>query len=467
MRPLLRRAAFVLLLSNLGACSSTQHVSSDPLDGSGIVSVDVQLDQSVLSDVDTDSVALVEVTALNSPPGTSGRVHVALALDTSGSMEGRRMENALAAAHALVDRLDIGDRVTVVAYSDGAYTPLACHTLGRDRTDAHDAIDTLVPDGNTCLSCGLDAAYAAFAQCPDTPVERVVVISDGHANQGVVDAAMLAQQVATARATWGIETSTVGVGRLHDEVRMAALATAGAADYRFLHNSAYLTELLDAEIADLHATAVTNVYVTVRPGDGVVITGTPMVGGSWVGNSVQFDLGQMAVGERRQLAVEMSLPQGDPGRALTATVSFTDVDGRGYLARGIGRVERSPDPGDVEASINAAVVETFLKLRAAAAIDAALAQMEAGAQAAAVDTLAAERESMAAYASGMAVTTASPAFEEMDVTLDSVESADQTWNESQRGEVMLRRAVNNDRRRGVTAEQPMYTPGAMNLDELE
>jgi Ca-activated chloride channel family protein len=441
-------------------------VADEAADGSGIVDVLVRLDQSLVSDNDFDSVALVEVSAIEPPPNVSTTVHVALVLDTSGSMEGRRMENAVQAAHELVDRLDVGDRFSLVSYGDAAQTLVECMRLGRNRDEAHEAIDAMVAEGNTCISCGLQAGYDALNTCRDASVERVILMSDGHANRGIVDEPSLRQLVASARQYWGVETSAIGLGRLHDEVRMAALAEAGAADYYFVHNSDYFAEVLDREIADLHSTAVTNVMVALRPGDGITISGTPMLGGTWNGDELLFDLGQMAVGETRQLAVQLALPVGEPGRALSARVAFYDAAGRLYRVAGSARLERSEDAAAIESSIDAEVVNVFSELRAAAAMDEALLQFEQGQQAQAVDTLNAARESVNTYATSMTAQPA-PATGSLDSMVDEVRDADGSYFEQERGEVLLQRAINNERRRGRAAPSPMYAPEAMDLQRLE
>ncbi len=458
-------AALSLLasLSLLSGCFA-RAVSDEPLDGDGIVDVLVRLDQSVISDDDGDAVALVDVTALQAPPGARPSVHLAVVLDTSGSMEGRKMDNARQAAHELVDRLDNGDHLTLVSYGDQAQTHVSCLAMRGDRAEAHEAIDELEAAGNTCVSCGLQAGYDAITTCDRSSVERVLVLSDGHANRGITDAYSLSAMVSGARGTHGIETATIGLGRLHDEVRMAALAEAGAADYHFLHNSDYLVAVLDAEIADLHATAVTDVYVVLRPGDGVQFTATPMLGGQWSGGEVSFDLGQMAVGEARELAIEMALPPGDPGRALTAHVAFRDVEGRTYRTEGTARVERSQDPGDIEASIDADVVEAFLELRAAAAVDDAmiLIQMQDGSVDDARARLEIEREAMLEYATDVGYPTAGPAL-----NMEEIVEVQPGGLQQDRGEALRVHAQNNDRRRGRPAAREAYAPAAMDMSELE
>jgi Ca-activated chloride channel family protein len=463
-----RRAlvSLVSLVCGLAACSRSA-VPDEVLDGSGLVSVRVMPDQTVVGDADSDAVGLIEIVAQRAPSGPAPTVHVALVLDTSGSMDGHRIENARSAAHALVDALAPGDRLTLVSYGDAATTHASCVRLRADRTELHDAIDDLEAEGNTCASCGLQAAYDALRTCTDATVERAVLLSDGHANRGITDAGPLASMVAAARASAGIETSTIGLGRLHDEHTLGALASAGAADYHFLASSAQLDALLEAELDDLRATSVTNVRVAIRAGDGGALIGTPMLGASGTSEEYVFDLGQLAIGESRELLVQLALPPGDPGRALTARVFFDDAAGRAYVTRGHTNIERSLNAGEVEASIDARVVEAFLALQTAAAIDAALQT--------AIDTptklqnLTTQRNELERYRDELGL----PAEDinwspvELDVVDQLAEGQAAAAPAPARAEALRTNAIRWDRRSGRPAQRESYAAGAIDPADLD
>ena len=100
--------------------------------------------------------------ALRSAPGADlarARLSVTLILDVSGSMQGRAIENAKAAAAALVKRLDRHDRFALVTFSNGARRVVAAGPIGPRRRAVLARIDGIGVEGGTNVSAGLDLAY--------------------------------------------------------------------------------------------------------------------------------------------------------------------------------------------------------------------------------------------------------------------------------------------------------------------
>src|SRR5690606_9645312 len=118
---------------------------------------------------------------------TPANVHLAVVVDRSGSMKGRRIEHALAAARGMVSRLRDGDVVSVIAYDTQPETLLPATTLDSfSRSRALASLANITPRGDTCISCGLDAAMSAL-NARTGMVNRILLLSDGEATAGVRD----------------------------------------------------------------------------------------------------------------------------------------------------------------------------------------------------------------------------------------------------------------------------------------
>lgn len=196
------------------------------------------------------------------------RMDVRLVLDRSGSMAGEKWTNAIAAAHALVDRLAPSDTFGLISYAEAASLDRAPARVG-DRRAAHGAIDALRPGGATNIGDALDvvAANAPVRRGPND-VLLVVLLSDGQATVGTTDPGSLAARARSMFDGAGIITTTLGVGTDFDEATMLGIAREGSGSYEFVRRSADIAPILTEEL-DERALAVAQdlrLRIEVAPG---------------------------------------------------------------------------------------------------------------------------------------------------------------------------------------------------------
>ena len=459
-------ASAMLMFIALTSCS--RGAPEPTLDPEEMLHLRLVLDQTVVADDDMDAVVMIDLASSETPLGDRAPVSLALVFDTSGSMEGNKIENAREAAHGLVDALSVGDSITLVSFADTATAHLENYRVGVDREEAHEAINDLEARGNTCTSCGLDQAYLILQRAEVEPIRRVILLSDGHANRGIQGEDHLRNLAANSNAVWNIDTATIGLGRLHNEAVMAAVAEGGAATYYFLHNSGYLAGILERELTSLHSTVLTDLVLRIQPGDGVVLTGTENTGAYWDGPDLVFNLGQLAVGDTRQLVVTVRLPEGDMGRAVFARAEFYDIMGAAYALEDSARVERSQDLVQIESSANKAVTERYLELTAARRIEEAMNQIELENRDEAIQIL----EETAVEIGGYAEMFESPGLEFQAEELRTISETfgdedDQLEADDERANIIFNRARSSESRRGTPAAQTYHQPEMYDLTESE
>lgn len=149
------------------------------------------------------------------------------AIDTSGSMadEGK-LDLVKDALHTLVRQLRPTDTVAIVAYADEPRV-LRSATPARDRGALDAAIDDLSADGGTDLGSGVAAAYrVARDGYRKGATNRVVLLSDGLANQGDTDSRTILRKVSDSAGN-GITLLCVGVGGDYGDALMEQLADHG------------------------------------------------------------------------------------------------------------------------------------------------------------------------------------------------------------------------------------------------
>jgi Ca-activated chloride channel family protein len=156
-------------------------------------------------------------------------------LDVSGSMQGEgRLGLLKRSLRLLVDRLDEGDKVGIVSFSDQARLVLPPTTAHR-RHDILRAIDGLATEGGTNAEAGLRMGYRMASEIfrPDA-VNRVLLCSDGVANAGLTDAAGLTAMLQRDAAR-GITLTTVGIGMgNYNDVLLEQLAQRGQGNYHYV-----------------------------------------------------------------------------------------------------------------------------------------------------------------------------------------------------------------------------------------
>jgi len=190
-------------------------------------------------------------------------LQLVLVVDTSGSMqEEGKMEHARAAALALVDELEPGDRLAIVAYSDEAVAALPMTRRG-DGEAARRAIEQLDPGGHTNIHAALTVAYELMGSDEDGAVRRVLLISDGRPTAGMGDPAAI-RRVAWQAFQQGVQTTTVGVGLDFGAELMIGIAADGEGNYHFLADAASITDVLHDELVELTQVVAKAVRLTIH-----------------------------------------------------------------------------------------------------------------------------------------------------------------------------------------------------------
>jgi Ca-activated chloride channel family protein len=180
-----------------------------------------RLDSSHILRGTTETYLAIALAAPESKVTTRPPTSVAIVLDRSGSMLGQPWQDAQAAAMVLIDKLGPDDELAIVSYSTVAelVLPLGPATVD-NRRRAKAAIAALIADGGTNISGGLSLGADELGRARAT-LRRMVLISDGQANEGIYDRNGLVR-LAGQRAASGISITSVGVGLDFNEDTMAA-----------------------------------------------------------------------------------------------------------------------------------------------------------------------------------------------------------------------------------------------------
>lgn len=232
-----------------------------------------------------------------------------IVLDRSGSMKGQKINDARLAVLRLIDRLADRDRLALVTYANGPriHFPLVAMD-SEHRQRAKTAVQEIDTGGGTNLGGGLRQGIDILTQIPSTGRQRkVILISDGLANQGITEPVMLAG-MASAAVEQNFSISTVGVGYDFNEVLMASIADHGAGRYYFLENPDAFAQVFEKEFTATRNVAATGMEIRIPLGDGLRLVnagGYPVEVKS--GHAVVHP-GDLLSGQQRKLFLTFQVP---------------------------------------------------------------------------------------------------------------------------------------------------------------
>ena len=259
-------------------------------------------------------------------------LHLAVVLDRSGSMGGEPLRQACRCTAAILERMGPQDRLAIVIYDNRAQVLRHCLPV-TDLDAARKALAEVRAGGGTNLHLGwtVGVRELRLARQQDA-ISRVLLLSDGQANQGLIEPEELAAACAQAQAE-GISTSTYGLGPTFGEGVMTAMARHGqgrsyygetAEDLLdpFMEEFDLLSNLeargLTVALATLPGVRVTqrNGYLTNPEGEWR-LPDLPALGEAWALFRLEGEAGALAP----------SISEGEVGLG-TLAIRWRDTDGR-------------------------------------------------------------------------------------------------------------------------------------------
>lgn len=238
---------------------------------------------------------------------------LSLVLDRSGSMDGDRLEAAKAASVNAVERLHPDDVISVVAF-DEQVSVVAAPAPRVRQLQLVQKLQEIESGGSTNLSGGwlrgrqhMERALGMLGSLEGSS-RRIVLLTDGHANTGIVDPSTLVELARTAR-TMGITTTTIGVGDGYDDDLLRAMADAGGGNSWYVERPDQAQDVLAEELGNLLSVSAQGLSVTLTLADAVAVFATHS---GWpatsVANTFAFDLGDLYASEGKPLLLELFVP---------------------------------------------------------------------------------------------------------------------------------------------------------------
>jgi Ca-activated chloride channel family protein len=235
-------------------------------------------------------------------------MNLVLVIDRSGSMGSEnKLEQVKNSAVELLNNLDPTDRLAIVTYDDSIQTLLPSSTV-ENKARVRDLIYSLSPGGSTNLCGGMQAGFEeAKKHFRNENVNRIVLLSDGLANVGIVDPSAIASEAQRIREN-RISVSTMGVGLDYNENLMASIADHSGGNYYFISQETSMASIFQKELNLMQSLIGTNAKATFELGRGVEVTDIAGFKWSQSGRKLTIQVPDVYSGETKRIMVQLKAP---------------------------------------------------------------------------------------------------------------------------------------------------------------
>ena len=275
---------------------------------------------------DSETYVFVDVRADASKVATStAPLELAIVIDRSGSMRGKRLRNAVDAAKTAIGRLRDGDIVSVLAYNTrtDVVVPATVIDAG-SRTGILRRMKGLRAKGDTCISCAVETGMRMLGRSPNR-VSRLLLLSDGEATRGIKDVEGFGA-IADRCRTQGVSITSIGVDLDYNERIMAALARRSNGRHYFVESAAHLADIFTKEMQSLEKTVAANVEMNVTLAPGVFLDHVYDRTFRRTGTGIAVPMGIFAAGDAKTLLMRVRVPRGHDGDRAVAEVDLAYTD---------------------------------------------------------------------------------------------------------------------------------------------
>jgi hypothetical protein len=181
--------------------------------------------------------ACIQVKAPESSERTP--IHLCCVIDTSGSMEmDYKLDNVKRSLQFLLDYLGPNDKLSIVTFSEVAKVIInQVAVVVNEKDNIRTRISIIQSESNTNLSAGIIAARDCLLTDTSHIKQGVLVLTDGHANMGLMRAPDILDLVRnTIRGFGGTSFSCIGYGGDHNVDLLESISSEGGGSYYVVNN---------------------------------------------------------------------------------------------------------------------------------------------------------------------------------------------------------------------------------------
>jgi Ca-activated chloride channel family protein len=328
-----------------------------------MIKTSYDFEQAILPTGDSLKTNLLLRFRADTPESPRRNLNLSLVIDRSGSMAGSSLHHALKAAESVVEQLEPEDLLSVVVYDDTVDTVVAPQPV-TDKTALKNSLRKVRVGGITNLSGGwLKGCEHVKTQLDPQKINRVLLLTDGHANMGIQDPRILTA-TSKQKAEEGVTTTTLGFAQGFNEDLLIGMARAANGNFYFIQSIDEATEVFSIELDSLRAVVGQNLVVTLELAEGVSLVDTlSLAQVSQNEGATVLTLGELYEGEDKLLGLSLALASAPLGDLPIMKLHYrADVVQNDLIQSISGTAEVIAKVGTIEESALAASSNIILEL---------------------------------------------------------------------------------------------------------
>jgi Ca-activated chloride channel family protein len=197
------------------------------------------------------------VSALSTKQERSVPLNLCLILDHSGSMHGRPLETVKQAALHLIERLQPGDHLSVIAFDHRAKV-IVKNQVVDNLDNVKKQLKRLSADGGTAIDEGLKLGMEELAKGKQDTVSQAFLLTDGENEHGDNDKCLKLARLATE---YKITLNTLGFGANWNQDILEQIADIGAGTLSYIEEPEQAVEEFGRLFNRIQSVGLTNAYL--------------------------------------------------------------------------------------------------------------------------------------------------------------------------------------------------------------
>lgn len=297
--------------------------------------LEVKLNRPYLPPIGAPQQIISQVTVEPGLQRASVERHIAIVVDTSGSMSGEKMRRLQEGAKYVLGYLREDDILTIVEFNSSASVILEATRFGDVGRDAVvEKIDNIEAGGGTDIYGGLDCAAEQLEELPaaENTARRILLLSDGKDNRREPeDFARQARNIDEK----GIRIRSGGLGDDYNEETIRTLGTEARGQWSHIEEGPEISEFFGEAIQEASTVVGSDAELRLDIADGIEFTEvyraipqTQEVDVEYTGsNEGVVRLPDLREQETQEVLMKIQVPGSeDPGVQTLATLTLSTGD---------------------------------------------------------------------------------------------------------------------------------------------